>query len=255
MILSPNEIAALIYWSGSQFGPNMTPKATAQGGHIVQHIPKPGSPERTNIEHWLDTAIAICLAESGGDSNAKNSSSSASGLWQIMVSAHAKEIKDATIYWETELADGKNLTIFDPRVNTMAAALVYQAAGNSWSPWSTYTSGAYKKNLGHGKAAYSFITNKSNLEKTRKTFLDNLRNDSNLVNNLQAFVPGAGLIKGVDNVAGWLSPILDFLKQGALAVGIFLLGVILAGLGLWTMIRKTPVGKGVKSAVKLAAVV
>ncbi|HEY6020471.1 MAG TPA: transglycosylase SLT domain-containing protein [Candidatus Paceibacterota bacterium] len=255
MILTPNEIAALIYWSGT-FTPDFGIKATDKNGHIVQTVPKPGSPVRTKIEHWLDIAIAVCLAESGGDTLAKNASSTASGLWQVMVSVHAKEIRDAQIQWESQLSNGKNLTVFDPRVNTTAAGFIWQKAGNSWSPWEAYTSGAYKSHLGHGKDAYAFMTSKDNLQKMRQHFIKQFQEEQNAASIIAATLTPFSAIGGIEaNTPQWVKSILSFLAQSGLVVGIFLLGLILIGLGLWTAIRKTPAGKTVKSAVKVAAIV
>jgi hypothetical protein len=84
----------------------------------------------------LATAVAIALAESGGDPTAYNPERAAGaaaghgsyGLWQIYTTAHP------------EFA-GENLT--DPQTNANAAFSVYAGAGNSFHPWSTFKSGAY----------------------------------------------------------------------------------------------------------------
>lgn len=253
MILSPNEIAAQIYWSGAAFGPaGMTGfgvTATQHKGKIIQTVPKPGSPERTKIENWLDTAIAVCLAESGGDTLAKNSSSTATGLWQILVSAHGGEISDAIKYWETNLADGKVLTIYDPRVNTMAAALVYQKSGSKFTPWQAYTSGSYKHHTGHGKAAYKFITSKKNLELTRKNFIDNLKNDQatvGLLSDLTKGLTGGGITASLPD---WLKSVLAFAASAGITVGIFLLALVLVLVGLWVMVSHTKAGKSFKRSI------
>jgi len=88
----------------------------------------------------LVTAVAIALAESGGDPQAYNPEQSAGaaqgrgsfGLWQIYLTAHP------------EFA-GQNL--LDPQVNAAAAYAVYSAAGASFRPWSTFESGAYEANV------------------------------------------------------------------------------------------------------------
>lgn len=83
----------------------------------------------------LITAVAIALAESSGNANAYNPELAAqeingapdgqgsAGLWQIYQFAHPE-------------FSGQNL--FDPETNANAAFSVYQAAGNSFSPWSTF---------------------------------------------------------------------------------------------------------------------
>lgn len=77
------------------------------------------------------TATAIALAESSGDANAYNpellagtaTGQGSVGLWQIYQAAHP------------EFA-GQDLT--DPQTNANAAYSVYSAAGNSFSPWTTF---------------------------------------------------------------------------------------------------------------------
>lgn len=85
-------------------------------------------------EQWV-TGIAVALAESGGSTTVTNVNSNGSvdyGLFQIN-SVH-QEILGA-INWR------------DPVQNAGAALAVYEGAGNSWSPWVTYDTGAYRKHL------------------------------------------------------------------------------------------------------------
>lgn len=84
----------------------------------------------------LVTAVAIAMAESGGNPMAYNPETAANtptglgsvGLWQIYLKAHP------------EFA-GIDLT--NPTNNAAAAFAVYQAAGNRFTPWSTFGNGAY----------------------------------------------------------------------------------------------------------------
>ena len=84
----------------------------------------------------LSTAVAVALAESGGDPSAYNPEKAAGateghgsfGLWQIYLTAHPEY-------------QGVNLT--DPQTNANAAYATYAQAGNSFRPWSTFKSGAY----------------------------------------------------------------------------------------------------------------
>lgn len=93
----------------------------------------------------LLTAVAVALAESGGNPQAYNPESAAGapqgqgsfGLWQIYLKAHPQ-------------FSGANL--FDPGTNAAAAYSIYSSAGG-FSPWSTFTSGAYQGNLAAVNAA------------------------------------------------------------------------------------------------------
>lgn len=96
----------------------------------------------------LVTAVAIALAESGGNPNAYNPETAAGtpvnqgsyGLWQIYLKAHPEYA-------------GSNL--YDPQMNADAAYQVYVNAGNSFSPWSTFKSGAYQAYLAMAQAQIS----------------------------------------------------------------------------------------------------
>ena len=70
----------------------------------------------------LVTAVAVAGAESGYNPDALNSIG-ASGLWQILRDAHPDLF--ATGNWR------------DPRTNALWAYSVWQAAGDSWTPWTT----------------------------------------------------------------------------------------------------------------------
>ncbi len=81
-------------------------------------------------------AAAVALAESAGSETASNPSG-AEGLWQI---------KGAP----TGAPSG---SIYNPEVNARDAVLKYEQAGNNFSPWQTYETGAYKQFLGASSAS------------------------------------------------------------------------------------------------------
>lgn len=83
----------------------------------------------------LITAVAIAMAESGGNPNAHGDTSLGSGtgsfgLWQIYADAHPEYGPDFTV-------------LFDPQTNANAAFAIYQAAGNTFRPWTTYNTGKF----------------------------------------------------------------------------------------------------------------
>ena len=82
----------------------------------------------------LATAVAICYAESGGnaDSIGDLDLGISVGLWQINLAAHPEYTQDE---------------LLDPQTNANAAYAIYQAAGYSFSPWTTFNTGAYLKYL------------------------------------------------------------------------------------------------------------
>jgi hypothetical protein len=78
----------------------------------------------------LVTAVAVAGAESGYRPAVRNSIG-ASGLWQILQSAHQD-------LWS--MGDWR-----DPAVNARMAYSVWKAAGRRWTPWTTYTGKSYAK--------------------------------------------------------------------------------------------------------------
>lgn len=80
-------------------------------------------------------AAAIALAESSGDSGAlnptdNNGTQTSVGLWQVSNGTHSYPSA-----WTT------------PAGNAAEAVAKYQGAGNAWTPWGTYDSGAYRQYL------------------------------------------------------------------------------------------------------------
>jgi Lysozyme like domain len=83
-------------------------------------------------------AAAIAEAESGGNPQAENTkdnngTQTSWGLWQISDGTHSQPVPG----------------ILDPNTNAAQAVAKYQAAGG-WSPWGTYSSGAYTAYLSPG---------------------------------------------------------------------------------------------------------
>jgi Lysozyme like domain len=78
----------------------------------------------------LQVAVAVALAESSGDPNAMGDPTlgMSVGLWQINLKAHPQ-------YTQAQL--------LDPQTNANAAYAIYQAAGSTFTPWSTYNGGQY----------------------------------------------------------------------------------------------------------------
>lgn len=80
----------------------------------------------------LVTAVAVALAESGGNPSAYNPETQAGtpqgqgsfGLWQIYLFKHQEFVM---------------LDLYNPAANAAAAFSVYAAAGNSFRPWSTFS--------------------------------------------------------------------------------------------------------------------
>lgn len=97
----------------------------------------------------LTTAVAVALAESGGNTRAHNGTppDDSYGLWQInMLGNLAPERRQ-------QFGISSNSELYSSSTNAAAARDVWKRAGSSWSPWSTYTNGAYKSHLSAASAA------------------------------------------------------------------------------------------------------
>lgn len=84
----------------------------------------------------LVTAVAIALAESGGNPGVVGdlniTPGGSVGLWQI------------NLRWHPEYTAAM---LTDPQTNANAAFAVYRAAGNSFQPWSTFKNGAFTAHM------------------------------------------------------------------------------------------------------------
>ncbi len=92
--------------------------------------------------HDLTTAVAIALAESAGDPRAHNDvpPDDSYGLWQInMIGALGPDRRH-------HLHLDSDRELFDPRTNAEAAYDI-SGRGASFTPWTTYTGGAYRDHL------------------------------------------------------------------------------------------------------------
>ena len=96
-------------------------------------------------------AVAISKAESGWNTDAHNSTppDDSWGLWQINMFGRLGEARrhEFRITSDSELADAQ--------VNANAAHRVFEDAGRSFTPWSTYVSGDYLKYL--TEASYAVV--------------------------------------------------------------------------------------------------
>lgn len=88
------------------------------------------------------TAAAIALAESSGNPSAHNPvpPDDSYGLWQINMLGPLGPSR------RSQYGLTSNRDLLDPSVNARAMVAVSGGCSN-WRPWSTYTSGAYKKYL------------------------------------------------------------------------------------------------------------
>ena len=88
----------------------------------------------------LVNAVAVALAESNGDTNARNVNAGGSvdrGVWQI------------NGYWHSEVSDAQ---AYDPAQAAVAAYRI-SSGGSDWTPWSTWGNGRYRLFLAQAQQA------------------------------------------------------------------------------------------------------
>jgi len=108
----------------------------------------------------LTVAVAVALAESGGDPKAHNPvpPDNSYGLWQInMIGSLGPARRD-------QFDLDSNRELFDPEENAKAAWAI-SGRGGSFQPWTTYTSGAYKKYLDDARRGIRAMDKKDKKDK------------------------------------------------------------------------------------------
>jgi hypothetical protein len=111
----------------------------------------------------LTVAVAVALAESGGDTRAHNAvpPDDSYGLWQVnMIGSLGPARRD-------EFHLDSNGELFDPAENAQAAWEI-SGHGRSFQPWTTYPSGAYKKHLDDARRGIEHMKKRDREDKKDK---------------------------------------------------------------------------------------
>jgi Lysozyme like domain len=98
--------------------------------------------------HALTTAVAVALAESNGNPKAHNPvpPDNSYGLWQINMYGSLGPARRHQFHLDS------NAELFKPSTNARAAFSI-SSHGNDFTPWTTYTSGAYRHFLDRARRA------------------------------------------------------------------------------------------------------
>ncbi|TNC23607.1 transglycosylase SLT domain-containing protein [Amycolatopsis alkalitolerans] len=117
--------------------------STLSAEQIAQHAYKAGF-----RGHALTTAVAVAMAESGGNAHAHNGTppDNSYGLWQVNMLGSLGPARREQFHLDS------NKELFNADENAKAAYAI-SSHGKSFEPWSTYTNGAYKKHLAAAKKA------------------------------------------------------------------------------------------------------
>ena len=178
------------------------------------------------------TMAAVAEAESGGrsdnnnynDSNGRGGTQTSWGLWQISDGTHNMPVAN----------------IDDPLVNARAAVAKYRASG--FSPWGTYTSGAYRQFLqGNVPPTSPGVTSSGNLALNSQTTGVTTTASNPVVDGISNFIEG---LLGIPNANGLAGSSSDLLER----LGLILLGALLVLVGVYMLagrqaLQLTPLGR------------
>lgn len=191
----------------------------------------------------IDTAVAIALAESGGDPNAHNSNKNGSedfGLFQI------NSVHDGSLWDKGTLdratgkvkAGGKEKSLYDPAFNAACAAVLYAKRGNKFTDWSAYKNGSYKKFL--NRSTYNFDQALDDNDKNAKANVTGIESVSDAISS------------GIGAINSTIGKFFNSAGLWVLAAVLLVVGIVLIGRNQITSVAgKSPVGKALKTAKAL----
>ncbi len=172
----------------------------------------------------LDIAVAVALAESGGDRMAHNSTppDNSFGLWQInMLGAMGPDRRK-------RFKLKSNGDLYDARTNARVAKAIHAEQG--WARgWTTYSSGKYKKFMVEGESGNAQPTG-SAMPSVDTSWSGKLQSGLNSI--------GENVFKAGANIGG---------LSAAIALGV--LGVVILSRG--AIAKAIPVGKKIGKVAKL----
>lgn len=175
----------------------------------------------------LTTAVAVALAESGGNaaSHTVDSDDDSYGLWQINMkgSLGPSRLKQFNLKNANEL--------LDPNVNAKAAHIVFVEHG--WKAWGAYTNGSYKKFVTQAASAKA-VNNANRTPEQEAAAMAASRNDA---------TPD-----GLD-IGSSLNAIGDTLFKGASGIAGIVVGVVLIVLAVVILLRNQIPAKKILKAV------
>jgi hypothetical protein len=120
-------------------GPGGGSGQTLTAAQVAQYAQAAGIPNEPQLkqDNPLVIAVAIAQAESSFNPGNVNKGSDARGLWQILTSAHPNRDPNQE---------------FNATYNAQSMAIISDE-GRNWTPWQTYTNGAYQRFLPEAEQA------------------------------------------------------------------------------------------------------
>jgi hypothetical protein len=160
----------------------------------------------------VNIAVAVALAESGGDTLSHNTKppDDSYGLWQINMYGSLGPDR------RKQFGLPNNATLFDPARNAWCALQIKNGSG--WKAWTTYTTGKYKQ----------FLDNQSIVDKV-KTGVGDVTGISSIADSINSF--GKSLFNGIASITG------------------ILVALVLLVLGIVILMRNQPVVRKLTKSV------
>lgn len=172
----------------------------------------------------LSIAVAIALAESGGNPQAHNSRppDNSYGLWQInMLGALAAPRRKS-------FGITSNEQLYDPAINARAMMNI-SSNGSNFRPWTTFTSGAYIKHIQEARASTGVVASSGAVISQT---------------GLEDFIPGGSELKavtgGIIALGSWIGNRHNWIRVGYVGLGVGMLYISAA------VVSKKSVGEAVK---------
>ncbi len=173
----------------------------------------------------LNIAVAVALAESGGNPSAHNPTppDDSYGLWQInMLGGMGPERRK-------KYNLKANTDLYDPATNARVARGIFKGSG--WKAWTTYTRGTYKKFMDEASSASGTVSGTDSGSAPTPVAATDGGIVTGGLNSL-----GANIFNAVQNVGG-------------IAIGIVLIAAAVLILVMQSKLGKTVVKKGVKKVL------
>jgi hypothetical protein len=175
-------------------------------------------------------AAAIAMAESGGNPAARNDKGrdDSYGLWQInMKGALGPERR-------RKLGLTSDSQLLDPVTNARAMAVISSRGGN-FSPWSTYTNGAYRKYLDGAAGGGDVVNAGFNIPGV------------DIPDFMAPFKQFGHLVDAVDKTAAWISNSENWVRI-LYVIG----GIVMVDIAIVLLIKDSAAGKAATRTAKTA---
>jgi len=165
----------------------------------------------------VEIAVAVALAESGGDTHAHNTKAPDNSYGLMQINMYGSLGPDRRKRFGLKSNDD----LFNPATNMKAAKAIKDGSG--WNAWTTFTTGKYKRHID---------------------------NDKSLLDN---FNDGVGVIRekaSMESVANAINAVGENLFKGVANIAAIIVAVVLLAVGVLILARKqVPLAK-VKKVVK-----